>query len=171
MTHYIEVSGDNGKNTSEILNIKHEIIIVKMYESISLWTVSGQDSWGAVRPSWVAEYPRQCKLRCKVSPGPGPAYPAPSGNLPMLSILYPTLPPSAQLMCINKHRKQNRCILTIWGSNNVSVYNVGIFYPSNTMQMRGTQWRWTMWDTASFVFSNKGQMCHNLKLWYTTFSI
>ena len=36
MTHYIEVSGDNGKNTSEILNIKHEIIVVKMYESISL---------------------------------------------------------------------------------------------------------------------------------------
>ena len=93
MTRYIEVSGDNGKNTSEILNIKHEIIIVKMYESISLWTVSGQDSWGAVRPSWVAEYPRQCKLRCKVSPGPGPAYPAPSGNLPMLSIFISNPPP------------------------------------------------------------------------------
>lgn len=36
MTQYIEVSGDNGKNTREILNIKHEIIVVKVYESISL---------------------------------------------------------------------------------------------------------------------------------------
>ena len=124
----------------------------------------------SARAEWLSTHVN-ANFDAKYRLGPGPPTLLRPATCQCWAFLYPTLPPSAQLMCINKHRKQNRCILTIWGSNNVSVCNVGIFYPSNTMQMRGTQWRWTMWDTASFVFSNKGQMCHNLKLWYTTFSI
>ena len=77
----------------------------------------------SARAEWLSTHVN-ANFDAKYRLGPGPPTLHRPATCQCWAFLYPTLPPSAQLMCINKQRKQNRCILTIWGSNNVSVCNV-----------------------------------------------